>query len=105
MTLGFDHWTKVAADLGGGMFEIPPGCETCRRFDRLFETEALPGELATMRERVVMTFRVYHHAPVGFVDRASYYLQMLKSGGWPDRLSREIARLVVMVDQNQGHPL
>ena len=47
LDLHTDHWDKRSVRLTGASFAIPQDCQICRSFERLFDTEAMSGEVAT----------------------------------------------------------
>jgi len=99
-----DHWKKQRIVLTGGSFPIPPDCLVCRSFERLFDTEAMPGEVATARERLAVGFRDAHHNPLyAMVDRDEFFVNRLKKAGWPDPQLREVVRLLVIVGPECGY--
>ena len=84
----------------GYSFPLPPDCLRCRKFDALFDVEALPGEVMTRRADLLIGFRYAHHRPeYVFVDRGEYFLRDLAKAKWPADLRRAIARLVAISDE------
>ena len=84
----------------GYEFPLPPECLRCRKFDALFDVEALPGEVMARRAALLIGFRYAHHRPeYVFVDRGEYFLRDLAKAKWPADLRRAIARLVAISDE------
>ena len=99
-----DHWKNQTIKLTGGSFPIPPDCLVCRSFEQLFDTEAMPGEVATFRGRLTVGFRNAHHNPLyAMIDRDEYFINQLKKAGWPDPQLREVVGLLAIVGPECGH--